>query len=121
MKDGYDFAYRLQLYQLLSEKDLLKYNQKVIELNFFERTLNAKGLFHFSFFMYDRTVHFFINEKDFKFEIQILLIGNGSQLVDSALKIANKVRTLLKKRLEKVPQLVFLPSSKEVSLSLIIN
>lgn len=121
LQDGFDFTYRLNLYQLLTEQDLRKLDKKVIELTFFRRTMNAKGLFHFAFYMYDRTVHFYVNEKNFRFEIQVVLIGKGEQLEDSALLIANKVRKILQKRVQKVPQLIFLPQSKEISISLIVN
>ena len=118
---SFDFAYRLKLFNLLNESDLKKFNSKMIDLTFFERTMNAQGLFHFSFFLYDTNVHFYVHEKNYHLSLQILVASNSSRVQDSALNIGNKVRTLLLKRMAKVPELMFLPQSKTIDLSLILR
>ena len=117
-----DLAYRIQLYNLLTEKELEKYNTKsAIQLNHFERTTVGERVFAFSYFMYDTTVYYFINENNYQLSMQVLAPSSSERVQDSAIIIANKVRTILEKRLAKVPQFMFIPQNREVSLSLILR
>lgn len=118
---SFDFQYRLQLFNLMTEADLKKLNSKMIDLTFFERTMNAQGLFHFSFYLYDTNVHFYIHEKNYHLSMQILVASQSSRVQDTAINIGNKVKALLIKRMAKIPQLMFLPQSRDIDLSLILR